>query len=454
GLTVTLAGGLAQGANALNVSGSGTLALNGATTGSGGIQLNGGTLSLGNAQASGTGALTFNGGNLDCSVANLANANNNPQNWNADFTFLGSQSLDLGTGAVTLGANRIATVSANTLTVGGAISGAFSLTKAGAGALAFAGVNTYNGNTVINAGELTGQTGGACSNSALTVASGATNGVKVAAANGQWTCAGLTYNSGTTYSDFDFGSVAPSTTTAPLNVAGNLATNGTIQIIARNGAGFTAGQVYPLIVWSGSGPGNLLAFAKPSLPSGVKGTLTLGSKSINLNAGIYVPNLFFTNAPGVTRIISTSDLIAAGLASSRSSPSYTITVSPPANGGAAFTNASGTMMKYTNSASFSGSSDSFTYTVSDGTSSASATVNMTMTTIAGPGMSATGTDGSGHPVISFHGIPNYTYHMQRSSDLTIWTTLQTVTCDSNGNATWTDTNAPIPNPVFYRLAYP
>ncbi|HEX9046837.1 MAG TPA: autotransporter-associated beta strand repeat-containing protein, partial [Verrucomicrobiae bacterium] len=152
GLTVTLAGGLAQGANTLNVSGSGTLALNGATTGSGGIQVNGGTLSLGNAQALGTGTLTFNGGSLDCSVANLVNANNNAENWNANFAFGGSRNLNLGTGAVTLNANRTVTVNASTLTIGGVIGGNYSLTKAGAGALALTATNSYSGGTIISNG--------------------------------------------------------------------------------------------------------------------------------------------------------------------------------------------------------------------------------------------------------------------------------------------------------------
>ena len=69
-----------------------------------------------------------------------------------------------------------------------------------------------------------------------------------------------------------------------------------------------------------------------------------------------------------------------------------------------------------------------------------------------------GTDGNGHPVISFQGLPNYTYHMQRATTLSPtpdWTTLpNSVTCDSNGLGTWTDTNTPIPNPVYYRLVYP
>ena len=190
-----------------------------------------------------------------------------------------------------------------------------------------------------------------------------------------------------------------------MSIGGNLATNGTVQVIVRNGTGFTAGQVYPLMAWTGTGPGNLVTFSKPILPAGVVGTLTLGTKAINLNAGIYVPNLFFTNAPGVARIITTSDLVAAGLASAQGSPAYTITVGTPVNGGYATTNSAGTMMKYTNSPSFAGASDSFSYTVSDGTASATATVNIIMAGVAGPTLNPSGTagtDGNGHPV---HQLP-------------------------------------------------
>src|SRR5205823_3556566 len=115
-----------------------------------------GTLTLGGTTAISTGTLTMNGGNLDSSVANLVNANNNAQAWNSDFTFVGSQNLNLGTGAVTPSANRQVTVSANTLTVGGAIGGgAINLTKAGNGTLTLSGINTYSGTTTISAGTLT-----------------------------------------------------------------------------------------------------------------------------------------------------------------------------------------------------------------------------------------------------------------------------------------------------------
>jgi fibronectin-binding autotransporter adhesin len=116
--------------------------------------LSAGTLSLGNATAIGTGALNISGGALDTTVANLVNAGNNAQNWNGSFGFVGSSSLDMGSGSVTLNANSTVTVSANTLTIGGAVSGAaFSLTKAGAGTLVLSGANTYS-NTTVSAGTL------------------------------------------------------------------------------------------------------------------------------------------------------------------------------------------------------------------------------------------------------------------------------------------------------------
>ncbi len=147
-----------SGAGALTKTGAGTLTLSGANSYSGGTTLSAGvgTLVFGSTTAIGTGPLTINGGGLDSSVASLVNAGNNAQNWNSDFTFVGTNSLSLGTGAVTLGASRQVTVSANTLTVGGVISGSgFSLTKLGAGGLTLSGASTYSGGTTLTAGTLT-----------------------------------------------------------------------------------------------------------------------------------------------------------------------------------------------------------------------------------------------------------------------------------------------------------
>ena len=397
--------------------------------------------------------------NIFGNTVNLSGAAVNVAGNNASSTFRIGGTVKLGSLAGSSGyldssggTFEIGNLGAST-TYGGVILGSGAVRKVGTGALTLSGVNTYSGATAINAGELVGQTGGSCSSSAVTVAAGATNGVQLAAANGHWTCASVAYSAGgTNYADFNFNSLAPSTATAPLKITGNLATNGIEQVIVRNGS-FTANTAYPLMTWGGTGPGNLATFAKPV---GAVGTLQLSGNTLSLEYGIYVPNVTFTNTPGIARIITTSDLIAAGLASSQGSPNYTITVGTPVNGGAAFINSSGTMMKYTNSPSFPGNSDSFTYTVSDGTSSATATVNLMFAPAVGPQLTAVA-DVNNHPVISFHAIPGDSYHIQRATTLSPadWTSVQAVTCDSNGYATWTDTSVnTTQSSAFYRLVYP
>ncbi len=644
--TITGSGAIA-GAISLTKLGTNTLTLATANTYTGGTTNGAGTLILGNAAALGTGTLTMNGGNLDSSPANLVNANNNPQAWNADFTFAGSQNLNLGNGNVTLGASRQVTVSANTLTVGGVISGAnFGLTKSGNGTLILNTLNTYAGGTTVNggvlalpsnngsggvgsiigsltvnsgaeaqsgnswslgygknyvtniflnggtltftggssypndtgfagtnltmsgatvqannggsgfdfysgsgssqttyvnvvsnpvvsviscqmdlrvggsgsvvfnvagsgsgndvlisgnivpttaaryggsivktgagvmtlsainpctnsinlnAGKLVGVTSGSCSNSAFTVASGATNTVKLAGAGGQFTCNGLTYNSGTSYQELDFQNYPPSTTTAPLNVTGTgsgvLTANNTVNLSLLNAPAWTSVGTYPLIHYTATDPivssFNLLT----ALPGNFNGSVIVdgGNKNVSLAINLIAPNLSYTNVPGVPRIITLSDIAGAGLQSLQSSPSYSFMgVSATSTaGGSVIYNAGN--IEYAYPASGNPASDSFTYTVSDGAVSATATVTITFASAFGSQLSTTGTDGSGHPVIKFHGIPGYTYHMQRASSLSPanWMTLpNTVTCAGNGVGTWTDTNTPIPNPVFYRLTYP
>jgi autotransporter-associated beta strand protein len=148
-------GGFGISSGSLVKNGGGKLTINNANTYAGGTTVSGGMLVLGNANAIGTGLLTLNGGNLDSSVANLVNAGNNTQLWNSDFTFVGTESLNLGTGAVTLSGNRTVTVGANNLTVGGAIGGgAVDLIKLGAGTLTLAGGTSFSGSLVVSAGSL------------------------------------------------------------------------------------------------------------------------------------------------------------------------------------------------------------------------------------------------------------------------------------------------------------
>ncbi len=154
-LPLTGSGGVTKG-------GGGTLRLDGANTYGGSTFLNAGALVVGNATALGASGTTLyingSGATLDSSVDSLVLDGSHSQVWNGDFTFVGSQSLDLGAGAVSLGtapcASRTVTVNNNTLTVGGAISGVYGLTKAGAGALVLGGANDYAGDTAIAAGTL------------------------------------------------------------------------------------------------------------------------------------------------------------------------------------------------------------------------------------------------------------------------------------------------------------
>ncbi len=66
------------------------------------------------ASALGNSVFTITGGTIDNTSGSLVTLNNNAQNWNASFTFTGTNDLNLGTGAVTMNASRQVTVTAGT----------------------------------------------------------------------------------------------------------------------------------------------------------------------------------------------------------------------------------------------------------------------------------------------------------------------------------------------------
>jgi fibronectin-binding autotransporter adhesin len=159
--TFTGTGGIG-GAVVLNKTASSTLTLGTSNSYTGGTNLSAGQININTATALGTGPLAFNGSSTidNTSGAPITLSTNNAQAWNSSFTFGGTNNLNLGTGAVTLGTSpTITTNGSATLTVGGVIGnasgGAYGLTKAGAGTLTLTGNTTYTGPTVVNAGTLT-----------------------------------------------------------------------------------------------------------------------------------------------------------------------------------------------------------------------------------------------------------------------------------------------------------
>jgi autotransporter-associated beta strand protein len=239
-----------------NASTAATVTLSGANTYTGNTTLNNGQLNINNNSAIGSGTLKINGGTIDNTSGHaVALSTNNPQNWNADINFTGSNDLNLGGGAVTMSASRTVTVGGTaTLTVGGGISGnALGITKQGTGTLALGGSNTYTGTTIIDAGNVTiagGTTGvlGAdvqiSPNSgdagSLTVNAGATlnaNRVIIGGSSSNGTPTGNTASvvqNGGTINSAQWFTVGSGNNTAPTTVAGSYTMHGgTLNVIGQ-----------------------------------------------------------------------------------------------------------------------------------------------------------------------------------------------------------------------------
>ncbi len=135
----------------------GTLVLAGTNSILGGVVLNGGVIDINNAGAIGTSTLTITGGTIDnTSGGPITLSANNSQNWNGSFTLGGTNVLNFGTGTITLGTTTTVTINgtSTTLVIDAVVSGAYGLTKAGAGSLTLNRVNTHSGGTTLSGGTL------------------------------------------------------------------------------------------------------------------------------------------------------------------------------------------------------------------------------------------------------------------------------------------------------------
>ncbi len=293
----------------------------------------GGTLSVNNSSALGAGsktvyvrtsnstlALDGSGGNISLagSIGFLTSgtAINNLAGTNAISGTIqmnsgaGNTTIVSGAGVLTLAGGINSGSSSRTLVLSGnatgnnRVSGVIangaqpnSVNKIGVGTWQLTANNTYSGTTIINAGELVGVAGGSCANSAVIVSAsvGNTATLSVATTNlaMQWTCASLTASNAGSSSglDFNFGSLIPSTTLAPLNVLGAATFITTPVVTVTTATNFgPVGAQFPLLTWgsvSGAVPTNvILNTLNPST-----GHLMLSNSTLYLVIDNYTPTL-------------------------------------------------------------------------------------------------------------------------------------------------------------------
>ncbi|HEY5692731.1 MAG TPA: autotransporter-associated beta strand repeat-containing protein, partial [Cyclobacteriaceae bacterium] len=257
----SLISGQITGANGIEKSGTNALTLSGNNTYSGSTTVSSGTLNINSATAIGTGTLILAGGSIDnTSGGSITISNNNAQNWNSDFAFIGTNDLNLGTGAVTPSASRQVTVNAGNLTVGGIIGGGgVEITKAGSGTLTLTGVNTFSGGTTLNTGTL-----------------------NINNANALGTAAGTFTINGGTIDNTSGGTIT--TDNHPISIGGDFTFTGTNNLNLGSGnVSFTSNSQVTVNAATLS-IGGVVSASSFDLTKGGSGVLSFGSNPVTLDA--------------------------------------------------------------------------------------------------------------------------------------------------------------------------
>jgi len=334
--TLALGGVIGDGGNNYRLikDGAGTLTLSSANTFTNGVTLSNGQLNINNAQALGTTAGTFriaNGTVVDNTSGGAITTLNYPIVLR-NFTFVGSNELNLGTGAVTItGNSRTVTVTASTLTLGGAVNDGgnnYSLTKDGAGTLTLGGTNTHTGGTTLAAGTLNVNADAALGTGTFTISGGTvdcTNGARNVT-NAMSIGASFTF---TGTASLTQGTGAITLTASPtVTVSGNTLTLG--GAISGTGSLTKAGAGISVLSGTVTIGGNLTISAGTLAGSGNtisvggnwtnNGTFTHGNGTVTFNASSGTPTIggsagttFYNLTKNSAQALTVGDAAAAGL---------------------------------------------------------------------------------------------------------------------------------------------
>ncbi|MCX6896741.1 MAG: autotransporter-associated beta strand repeat-containing protein [Verrucomicrobia bacterium] len=356
------------------------------------------------------------------------------------------------------------------------------ITKTGSATQTLTGVNTYSGNTTVNAGKLALSGSGSIANTPrIGIADGATfdvsgitpSGYTITGSGPVQTLAAVTV-SGTAHIDatgksvtlnsgalLTFKADGTAVTVGKISVAGDLNLNANAITLNITGSALAAGS-YRLLDCTGT-LANSGTFAAPTITGTALGanknayiTVTSGAAGhVDLVVNAY-PVVVTPIALGAQSNVLQTLTIVGGKFPPTDANGDTLTISAVtqgAHGTVAIANSTDvTFISSTVGA------DSFTYTVSDGKGgTAVGTVNVAVTAVVNQQTPELSFNGSGNAVLVFWGVPGMTYTIQKSTDLSTWTDLTpTVTANDTstqpyGQINFTDTGAPSGPAGFYRL---
>ena len=351
-----------------------------------------------------------------------------------------------------------------TATGGQSVNGTPGIVKVGLGTVTLAGVNTYSGTTTVSNGTLV--INGTNGTGALTVTTNGTlngngliKGATTIQLGGTLSPTGtfpttLTVSNSLTLAGNGNFRIGTGQTADKIAGVSTCTSGGTLNITLNSGS-LTGGEIFTLVQATSYGGSAPAAGTMPSLSSGQN--WYLGSLAVNgtiaVNRAPSAQNISLGAQAGVLQTLPITTSTKHAPTDPDSDTLSLAAITQGTNGGVV--TISGGNVTYSNSVT---GADSFTYTVSDGRggTSAAATVIVTVTPVVNQQTAQLSFNGSGNAVLVFWGVPGTSYTIQKSSNLTTWSDLTTLSANNTntqpyGRISYTDTGTPSGTAGYYRL---